>query len=151
MTRSFEDQLALEGYLIKQTKGVSMEPMLRQYREESVICPVDREIRKYDVVLFRRKDGQYVLHRVVGMEGDIYLIRGDNCVGTERVLRQQIIGILKGFYRGETYVDCTTDRAYLRYSHRIVRTFPLRRGKLRAKSLCKALLKKLHIKSSGKG
>ena len=146
MNLSYEDQLARDGYLLKQTKGVSMEPMLRQYREESVIRTPDRELRKYDVVLFKRQGGQYVLHRIVGKKGDAYLIRGDNCLGTEIVQRDRIIGILSGFYRGETYVDCNRDKAYLRYSRRIVATFPFRWTKWRILHLGSRILRKLHIK-----
>ena len=146
MNVSYEEQLSRNGFLLKQTKGVSMEPMLRQYEEESLIRALDREPRKYDVVLFKRSGGEYVLHRVIGREGDTFLIRGDNCMGTERVKREQILGILEGFYRGETYVNCATDREYLRYSRRIVASFPLRMARSRVRSLGSAVLRKLHIK-----
>lgn len=146
MKVSYEEQLSRDGFLLKQTKGVSMEPMLRQYREESLIRALDREPQKYDVVLFKRNSGEYVLHRVIGREGDTFLIRGDNCFGTERVERECIIGILSGFYRGGTYVDCAKNREYLRYSRRIVAGFPLRRLRIRVQSFGKAALRKLHIK-----
>ncbi len=146
MKLSYEEQLSRDGYLLKQTKGVSMEPMLRQYREESLIRSLDREPAKYDVVLFKRENGQHVLHRIVGKKGEAFLIRGDNCIGTELVERDRIIGILTGFYRCETFVDCTSDKAYLRYSHRIVATFPLRWIKWQILHLGSRILRKLHIK-----
>ncbi len=146
MNRSIEDQLREEGYLLKLTKGISMEPMLRQYKEESLIRIPDREPRKYDVVLFKRDNGQYVLHRIVGSRGTAFRIRGDNCMGTELVEREQILGILAGFYRGETYVDCSTDKAYLRYSYMRVATFPLRRARIRIVQISSHILRKLHIK-----
>ncbi len=146
MRLSYEELLARDGFLLRQTKGASMEPMLRQGREESLIKAPHRQLRKYDVVLFKGPKDRYILHRVIGREGDLYRIRGDNCMGTDLVSEDRIIGILAGFYRGDTYVDCFTDRAYLRYSRRVVATFPLRRAKVRLRSLCKAALGKLHIK-----
>ena len=37
MKRSYEEQLRQEGFLLKLTKGTSMEPMLREGREQSLI------------------------------------------------------------------------------------------------------------------
>ena len=145
MKCTIEEQLVRDGFILKLTKGVSMEPMLRQFREESLIRTLDREPRKYDVVLFKRRDGTYVLHRIVGRRGETFLIRGDNCMGTETVERDQILGILSGFYRGETYVDCATDQAYLQYARRRVATFPLRRWKSHLTQLFDGIRRKLQM------
>lgn len=145
MNRTIEAQLHEDGYLIKLTKGVSMEPMLRQHKEESLIRVLNRDPRKYDVVLFKRKNGQYVLHRVVGRKGNAFWIRGDNCMESELVEGSRILGILAGFYRGETYVDCSADKAYLRYSRIRVAAFPLRRARTYIAKLCRFFLRKLHI------
>lgn len=142
MNRSYEEQLRQEGFLLKLTRGTSMEPMLRQWQEQSVIRTLDREPRKYDVVLFKRDNGQYVLHRIVGRKGKAFRIRGDNCMAWELVDREQIIGILTGFYRGEQFVDCRTDRQYLRYVHRRCAAFPLRWARFRGNCLLRALFRK---------
>ena len=46
-------------------RGVSMLPLLRQGRDAVVLSPLPERLRKYDVVLYRRRNGQYVLHRIV--------------------------------------------------------------------------------------
>lgn len=148
MNRSYEEQLAQEGFLLKQTKGISMEPMLREGRELSLIQSpkaVGRDPRKGDVVLFRRKNGDYVLHRIIRRKGERFLIRGDNAYGLDLVAPGEILGILTGFYRGETYVDCQKDQGYLTYVRRRCFWFPCRWLLFRGKCLWRAIRKKLYI------
>ena len=52
---SFEEILARDGVLAYKTKGVSMEPMLRQNRDLVVIEAPSSKLQKYDVALYRRK------------------------------------------------------------------------------------------------
>lgn len=128
MKGSYEELLQKKGFILHYTKGNSMEPMLRQGQEQCVIRSLDlseTEPRVGDVVLFRR-GRDYVLHRIVGRKGELFRIRGDNCMGADLVRRDQIVGILSGFYRGDKYVDCTADRSYLRYARRRRLGFPLR-------------------------
>lgn len=63
---TFEDILARDGKLVYKTRGVSMEPMLRQNRDLVVIRVPSSRLKKYDVALYKRGDN-YVLHRVVGV------------------------------------------------------------------------------------
>ena len=46
-------------------RGISMLPMLRQGVDSVVLSPLPSRLKKYDLPLYRRKSGQYVLHRVV--------------------------------------------------------------------------------------
>lgn len=128
MTGPYEEILKKEGFLLHYTRGISMEPMLREGQEQSLIrslTAMGREPQIRDVVLFRRGE-DYVLHRIVGRKGELFRIRGDNCIGSDLVRREQIIGILEGFYRGESYVDCATDQGYARYVRRRCLGFPFR-------------------------
>ena len=112
---TYTQQLEKDGYVIAMTVGISMEPMLKQRREHLVIEKPEKPPKNNDVVLFQRKNGQYVLHRVVGKRKNIYLIRGDNCYENEKVSPQQIRGVLKGFYRGEVYTSCSKALSYRCY------------------------------------
>lgn len=95
---TFEELLARDGRLVYRTRGVSMEPMLRQNRDlVNIRVPASR-LEKYDVALYRR-GRDYVLHRVVGVEPDHYLIRGDNTYAIEHVPDSAVIGVLTGFQR----------------------------------------------------
>ena len=55
-----------EGQSVKfSPKGVSMLPFIREGKDSVVISPVTEGLKKYDVVLYKRDSGQYVLHRIV--------------------------------------------------------------------------------------
>jgi signal peptidase I len=84
MSVKFEELLARDGYLVYKTRGVSMEPMMRQNRDLVIIRIPTCRLHKYDVALYRR-GRNYVLHRVIGVEKDHYLIRGDNTYSVETV------------------------------------------------------------------
>ena len=145
MRDSYESLLKEQGFVLIYTRGVSMEPMLHEGKEQSLIRSVPaigREPEKYDVVLFKRGQ-EYVLHRIVGRKGDLVRIRGDNCYGCDLVKREEIHGILAGFYRGDRYVDCETDRDYLRYARRRCLFFPYRWTVLKLKTYWKAVIKRI--------
>ncbi len=82
-------------------KGTSMLPMLRQGIDSVVLSPLPEKLRKYDLPLYQRDNGQFVLHRIVAA-GDSYTCIGDNQFELERGVRpDQMIGVVTAFYRGE--------------------------------------------------
>ena len=82
-----------------------MYPMLRDRRDTIIIRPVSGRLKKYEVPLYRRGE-DYVLHRIVKVTPEGYVICGDNCLNREyQVTDREIIGVLRGFYRGDREVD----------------------------------------------
>ena len=99
--------------------GMSMLPMLRQGKDSVVLSPVPKKLKKYDLPLYRRPDGQYVLHRVVEV-GDTYTCIGDNQFRMEPgVEHGQILALVTAFYRGERKWEATSPlyRLYCRFWH----------------------------------
>ena len=113
MSVKFEELLARDGYLVYKTRGVSMKPMLRQNRDLVIIRIPTCRLRKYDVALYRR-GRNYVLHRVIGVEKDHYLIRGDNTYSVEIVPDEAVIGVLTSFKRKGKAIS-TENRFYRFY------------------------------------
>ena len=100
-------------------KGVSMLPMLRQGIDSVMLSPVSSKLKKYDLPFYQRKDGHYVLHRIVKV-GETYTCIGDNQYPYEPGVRQeQLIAVVTGFYRGEKYCAVNTFRHkfYCRFWH----------------------------------
>ncbi|MBR2404774.1 MAG: S24/S26 family peptidase [Clostridia bacterium] len=94
-----------EGKRVRLTvTGMSMYPMLRD-RMDSVIIEKADSFCKYDVVLYKRANGKYVLHRIVGVHGDSFTFAGDNELAKEYgIERANCIGKMKAFERsGKTY------------------------------------------------
>lgn len=125
------EQLA-QGHSVRfSPRGISMLPMLRQGRDSVVFSPVPEKLQKYDLPLYQRDDGHFVLHRIVEA-GETYTCIGDNQFILEHGLRHdQMIAVVKIFYRGDKAhsVDELTYRIYCRFWHysRPVRHF-WRRG-----------------------
>ena len=67
--QTIEQVLAQQGRGFFQTSGASMEPMLHHHKSTVVLEAVRRPLRRMEVALYRRPDGLYVLHRVVGVTG----------------------------------------------------------------------------------
>ena len=81
-------------------KGISMRPLIRQGKD-SVLLKSPDTLNKFDIVLYKRENGQYVLHRLLNAEGNIVLC-GDNEILPERgVKKEQIFAKVQTVYRKE--------------------------------------------------
>ena len=56
-------------------RGISMLPMLRQGKDTVTLSPIKEPLKKYDIPLYQRDDGAYVLHRITEVGGNLYLHR----------------------------------------------------------------------------
>lgn len=120
-----EEVIKENGVYVSTTVGVSMYPMLRNRRDTIMIKPVAGRLKRYDVPLYRRGD-DYVLHRIVAVKPEGYVICGDNCMKREyNITDQQIIGVLDGFYRDGKEVDMNGWK-YRLYSRVWVALYPVR-------------------------
>lgn len=96
-----------EGKSVKfKPHGTSMLPMLRQGIDSIVLSPLPEKLNKYDLPLYQRANGQYVLHRIVDV-GDTYTCIGDNQYVLEKGLtHNQMIAVVTEFYRGDKCYSC---------------------------------------------
>lgn len=100
-----KEQIKNNGEVLFTPKGNSMLPLLRDNRDTVAIGKASSQLKKYQMVLYVRKSGQYVLHRIVKVAGDSYTMRGDNQFVDELgINEEQIIGVVNGFIRkGKKY------------------------------------------------
>ena len=123
---TFEEQLAQTGRLIYTNKGDSMMPLIKQDRDLLVIKPVNGRLKKYDVPLYRRDSGQYVLHRILKVRKDDYVICGDNRWSKEYgISDRHIIGVLTAVVRDGRVVSFESWK-YKAYVHLWCDFFPVR-------------------------
>ena len=124
-SRSIEDELSEHGNYATNTVGVSMKPLFKTHRDVVTLIPPDREIKKYDILLYKTPDGRYVLHRVIAVKDGIYVIRGDNTYVKEYVPREWVIAYAVAFNRkGKRHK--TTDLSYKIYSRLWHFIYPVR-------------------------
>ena len=131
---TFEDILERDGVLVYTTRGVSMRPLLRQGRDVMMIEKPKEHWKKYDAVLFLRKNGQYVLHRILKVYPDRCWIVGDNCISGEMVPNDRIIGVMTSVKRNGRVIR-PTDWLYRVYVRLWCAPYPVRFFLLRAKWL----------------
>ncbi len=141
MSVTFEDILARDGKLVYKTRGVSMEPMLRQNRDLVTIRVPSSRLKRFDVALYRRGD-DHVLHRVIKVRDGYYLIRGDNTFCLETVPDDAVIGVLTGFVRKGKKHEASDRgyRTYVRFWHAV---YPIRALGFRLRRLAGRAARKL--------
>ena len=100
------------------TSGTSMLPMLRDRKDVVYLRRPNGKIKKYDVVLFQRRSGDYVLHRVVKIAPEgAFTICGDNQIVLERgIVQDQVLAVVDSFQRGKTTINCRRSILYYLYS-----------------------------------
>ncbi len=139
---SFEEYLDRNGSLTYTNVGASMLPLLRQGRDLFTVRKKGAERCKTgDVVLYRRSPDRYVLHRIVEVRPDDYVILGDNCTAKESGIKDaDILGVMTGFVRDGR--EHTTDEAgYRFYSAVWMRSAGLRIALRKAAQRLKRLLR----------
>ena len=146
--RKIEDVLKEKGVYIGPTVGVSMIPMLKNRRDTIVVKPKTERLKRLDVALYKRGEA-YVLHRVLGIIDGGYIIRGDNCYEDENVPEDAVIGVLTEFFRKNKHILCT-DKKYIRYAEKRLKTYKFRRFFVRIKANVRAfggkVLRKIGLK-----
>lgn len=96
--------------------GSSMLPMLREGIDSVVLSPLPKTLQKYDLLLYRRANGQYILHRVIKV-GQTYTCIGDNQFNQETNLQHdQMLAIVTSFYRNKKEIQ-TSNILYRLYCH----------------------------------
>ena len=115
---TYEEYLEKNGSMTYSNVGTSMMPLLKQGRDLFTVTKKGSErCRKYDVVLYRRPPDKYVLHRVVKVRENDYVILGDNCINKEYgITDDDILGVMTSFvHKGKQHK--VNDMTYRIYSH----------------------------------
>lgn len=146
---SIEQILKEKGVYVGPTSGYSMYPMLKDRRDTIIVRPKTERLKPLDVALYRSGE-KYVLHRVLEVVDDGYIIRGDNCYVDEHILEDDVFGVLVEFYRKNKHIACT-DKKYLRYAQKRVATYKQRKARIiRNRKLKNAIKKFLRCFGYGK-
>ena len=80
--------------------GISMHPTLRNCRDMVELIPPPETLCRGDLILYRRADGAYVLHRIVTTPRDgKFICSGDNQWEPEDVESDQVIALADIYVR----------------------------------------------------
>lgn len=105
--------------------GVSMLPLLVQGRDTVTI--EKGEYKKGDIIFYRRDDGHFVLHRIIGENAEGFILCGDNqWVKEYGITERHIIGrVIQIERKGKAFP--VTDKKYRFYCSVWQLLLPLRR------------------------
>ena len=106
-TGNIEQCLQELGYAVVPVRGTSMWPLLKEGKTRvQVEVKEGKQVRKGDIVLYRRKDGTLVLHRIMKVEEDGFRVCGDHQWKLdEKVQEEQILAMAQGFFKNGNYID----------------------------------------------
>ena len=153
---TFEEELARKGSIIYTNVGDSMLPLLRQGKDLLIIkrpkewdnvCDYEDtviKLKRLDIPLYKRDSGKYVLHRVIKVRENDYVICGDNRYRKEYgITDRHVIGVLTGIVRDGREIS-VHDRRYLLYAYLWCNLFWIRAVLLWMKQLPKRVKKKFN-------
>lgn len=138
---SFEELLQQNGFLTYKTRGISMNPMLKQNRDLVTVRPFTGRLEKYDIPLYRKTGGGYLLHRIIKVRDNDYVIRGDNTYVKEYVPDDRIVGVLTEFRRKDK-THSVIETGFKAYSRAWNAIYPLRWAMHKTYRTYRKLLKK---------
>lgn len=111
------EQVSLGQSVEMPPRGKSMLPLIREGRDSVILSPLSGRLKKYDIPFYRRHDGTYVLHRVVGFDKGGYIMCGDNQFALEHGIGDaDLIAVVTAIRRGGRLIklDGPLYRTYVR-------------------------------------
>ena len=122
--------------------GNSMRPFIAGGKDNVLLALPDKEIVKGDFVMARLKSGHYVMHRIVGIDGNKITLCGDANIRFEYCRCEDICAIVKAIYCKGNKKPVKTDGLKWRiYSFIWMKLYPIRRPLLR---ICSMFYKDRH-------
>ena len=131
---TIEESIVRNGFHLSTVVGDSMMPLLRQGKDLVKVVPLTKPLEKYDIVLFKRPTGEYVLHRIVKAKSDYYVICGDNRFLREKIPFNWIVGVAESVFIDNEEVQMSDERQ-LNYAKKICGRFWSRRIKTKIKRI----------------
>ena len=139
------NETLLEGKSFKiKPNGVSMLPIIRPGEDSVFIKKPQGRLKKYDIAFYKRDSGQFVLHRVIGVTNDSYIMCGDNQWAKEyNIYDKNIIGVVEKIERDGEIFTCNNKR-YMRYVKNRVNTRIIRKCRSILAYKIKSIIKRLY-------
>ena len=121
-------RLLNEGHTVTlRLRGFSMRPFLEDGRDKALLTKAVSP-KVGDPVLAEIEPKHFVLHRIISIQGDNVVLRGDGNLGVEHCKLDDVKGAVIGFYRkGRNKLDRTDGKKWRTYSWIWTRLYPIRR------------------------
>ena len=108
MVEMINEVVSTDGEFRLYPRGTSMLPLIVEGKD-SVILARPSLLCVGDIVLYKRENGQYVLHRIVKMKGDNLFLCGDNQTDIEAgITTNDVIAKTIAVYKGDIRFEGNT-------------------------------------------
>ena len=102
MVEMIKEVISTDGEFRLYPRGTSMLPLIVEGKD-SVVLAKPSLLCVGDVVLYKRQNGQFVLHRIIKIKGDNLFICGDNQTDIEKgITKSDVIAKVIAVFIGET-------------------------------------------------
>lgn len=110
-----EENLIKNKMVVTQVSGKSMQPFLNN--GDKVVISYTNNFKILDICL-AKTGKKYILHRLIKINGDEYVLKGDNNYKVEKVKKLNILGVLSGYYKNDKFIELNDEinNKYYRYS-----------------------------------
>lgn len=94
--------------------GTSMLPMLKEKRDQVILTSfIQKNLKKYDIILYKRVTGEYVLHRIIKCRKNSFDLCGDHQVEVEHLIQEnQVIAVVKAVLKNGKTIPVSKYRLY---------------------------------------
>ena len=151
------EELIKNGVIAFVPSGNSMWPTLKNRKQSVIVKKKTERLKAMDVALYKRESGSCVLHRVMKVLPNGYIMCGDSQFALENVKEENVYGVMTAFYKGKRCIE-VTDKDSIEYVKRLfanekrrkfrVKMFYLRQNLM---SLPKRVLRKIFFRRKIKG
>lgn len=122
--------------------GTSMLPLLVAGRDSVILSSVKKP-NINDIIFYRRNNGQFVLHRIIGVDENGYILCGDNQWVKEYGIKDHnIIGVVTEINRDGKNFNINNDK-YIKYYKRWLKLFPIRKPLIKILTILRAIKRKM--------
>ena len=111
--KDYAAQIEKQGEIAFVPRGNSMWPFIKNKGQTVVIARKSERLNKYDVAFYSNDGVHAVLHRVIEVLPDGYVLCGDSQFAPEKVTEEKVFGVMKCFYQGKKCIDAN-DQRYLK-------------------------------------
>lgn len=142
-----KEQLESGGTVRLPITGTSMLPLLVQGRYFVTLSRAEN-VKINDIIFYRRDNGAFVLHRIIGIDDKGYILCGDNqWVKEFGITDKNIIGVVTVINRDGKDIG-VDDEKYVKYCNRWLKLFPIRKPLVKLLTILRAVKRRISKKSS---
>lgn len=99
LNKTFEEEIQEKGFIVQTVRGVSMKPLLKERRDMVLLKEINVPLKKGDIILYKRSNKQYLLHRIIKINKDFIYVSGDRQGILESVHPNNVVAVVEMYYR----------------------------------------------------